>query len=220
MYRLVLVWIILLAGAWWWFAPNSSRVSMPSALGDGLACHFVPLQATSIQDVPLQTTLPLGMKPWRLPHVEITPLAGFNIDAKVLSRENYRFDKVAAVSHVDLAVGWGPLAEDFTAAQFKFRQKKRYGYYRWKVDMPPSLSQEEIVKSFANMHLIPSTISVAHEIAKVKKGDVIHIDGWLVQAKHDNGWLIKSSLSREDTGVGACEVIWVCNINIQEGIKR
>lgn len=212
MHRLLLIWIVLIAGAWWWFAPSSPRVSMPVALGDGAACRFLSPKALSIKDAPLQTPLPPGMSPLHLAHVEIIPLAGFSFEARVLSKENYRFDRVAAVSHVDLALGWGQMAEDFNVAQFKFRQSKRYGYYRWKY--PPTLSQEAIISQFANMHLIPSTLGVAHEIAKIKKDDHVRLHGWLVQAKHGNGWLINSSLTRDDTGVGACEVIWVCSVEV------
>lgn len=213
MHRILLAWIILLAGLWWWFAPDSPRVSMPVALGNGEACRFLPPLALSFKEEPLQTPLPVGIEPLHLPHVQIIPLAGFSVNAKVLSRENYRFDKVAAVSHVDLALGWGAMAEEMVSQQFKFRQSKRYGYYRWRGNMP--LPQDVVIKHFGNVHLIPSTLSVARDISKIKTGDIVRIDGWLVQANHDDGWLIRSSLSREDTGVGACEVIWVCSVSIQ-----
>ena len=36
--------------------------------------------------------------------------------------------------------------------------------------------------------------------------------GWLVQADASDGWRWRSSLSRDDSGAGACEVVYVCSI--------
>lgn len=38
---------------------------------------------------------------------ELTPLASFNIRARVLSTENYYFGREADLSPIDLALGWG-----------------------------------------------------------------------------------------------------------------
>lgn len=214
MYKLsFLIWAGLIAALWWWFAPSSPRVSMPSALGDGMVCRFLPPQVMLGQE-PLQTTLPADMQPLELAQVKITPVAGYSLQAKVFSKANYRFDKVAAVSHVDLALGWGKMAKDTIAMQFKFRQSKRYGYYRWRYN-PPPLAKEEIIRHFANVHLVPSNITVAREIAKIERGDSVRIDGWLINVEHKDGWQIKSSLTRDDSGIGACEVIWVCDVTIE-----
>lgn len=214
MYKLsFLIWTCLIAALWWWFAPNSPRVSMPSALGDGMACHFSPQQVLPGQE-PLQTRLPEDMQPIELPHAKIKPIAGYSLQAKVFSKANYRFDKVAAISHVDLALGWGKMARDEIAMQFRFRQDKRYGYYRWRHN-PPPLPKEEIIHQFANVHLVPSNIAVARQIAQIERGDIVRIDGWLINVEHQDGWQVKSSLTRDDTGVGACEVIWVCNVIIE-----
>ena len=62
------------------------------------------------------------------------------------------------------------------------------------------------------MHMIPASESVARALAAVRKDDRVRIDGWLVEAKATDGWHWRSSLSREDTGAGACEVVYVCSI--------
>ena len=74
--------------------------------------------------------------------------------------------------------------------------------------MPP----DEIVRSSANMHMIPADETVAAALRRVRRDQTVHIDGWLVQADAADGWRWRSSLTREDSGGGACELVYVCRI--------
>jgi len=47
---------------------------------------------------------------------------------------------------------------------------------------------------------------------RIGAGDVVRIDGWLIRIDGDEGWHWQSSLSREDSGAGACELVLVCSI--------
>jgi hypothetical protein len=46
-------------------------------------------------------------------------------------------------------------------------------------------------------------------------GDVISLDGMLVEADKANGWRWRSSLTRDHTGDGACELVYVQSLSIQ-----
>jgi len=59
------------------------------------------------------------------------------------------------------------------------------------------------------MHIIPANEQVEDELDNILVGEIILLEGQLVSIKADDGWKWKSSLSREDTGGGACEVVWV-----------
>ena len=63
------------------------------------------------------------------------------------------------------------------------------------------------------MHMIPATGEVARALAGIRAGQRVRIDGWLVEVQADDGWRWRSSTSREDTGGGACEVVYVCGIS-------
>ena len=78
----------------------------------------------------------------------------------------------------------------------------------WWQDRTP----QEIARSSANMHMIPATDDVAAALAGVRKGDRVRIDGWLVEAHAADGWRWRSSTRRDDSGGGACEVVYVCAI--------
>jgi len=64
------------------------------------------------------------------------------------------------------------------------------------------------------MHLIAADDSIARAIKRTRVGDVVAFDGYLVEADWPNGRKAVSSLTRSDTGAGACEIIWVENFSI------
>ena len=143
--------------------------------------------------------------------LELRPLAGFSIDARVLSREDYSFGREAMLSPTDLALGWGRMREDAVLARLDISQGGRWYQYRWQGD--PPLPPTEIVRSSANMHLIPADAVAAAALSRVRTGERVRIDGWLVEAVAPDGWHWRSSTTRDDSGSGACEVVYVCSIS-------
>ena len=59
------------------------------------------------------------------------------------------------------------------------------------------------------MHLIPADAAVARAIARVRVGAIVTLRGHLVEARRTDGWRWRSSLTREDSGAGACELVLV-----------
>jgi len=136
----------------------------------------------------------------------ITPLQPFELEALVLGREDYLFDRGAKVSPTDLALGWGPMADPQVLARIDISQGNRW--YRWRVDEFP-IPRRDIERHSANMHLIPATPEVARALQRIEPGQRIALAGQLVRVDGDDGFRWVSSLSRDDTGEGACELIWV-----------
>jgi hypothetical protein len=136
----------------------------------------------------------------------ITPLQPFNLTARVLAREDYRFDSGARWSPTDLALGWGPMADPQVLAKIKVTQSNRW--YHWQTDDFP-IPRREIETHSANMHMIPASEMVARILADVRPGERIALTGQLVRIDGDDGFRWVSSQSREDTGAGACELILV-----------
>jgi len=54
--------------------------------------------------------------------------------------------------------------------------------------------------------------AIAEALDGVHQGDRVRIDGWLVEAQAPDGWVWRSSTSREDSGNGACELVYVCAV--------
>jgi hypothetical protein len=136
----------------------------------------------------------------------ITPLQPFELEALVLGREDYRFDRGAKISPTDLALGWGPMADPQVLARIDISQGNRW--YRWRVDEFP-IPRREIETHSANMHLIPADAAVARALEQIEPGQRIALAGQLVRVEGDDGFTWVSSLSRTDIGEGACELVWV-----------
>lgn len=196
-FHLVLI-LALLIGFWLtnpftgWEAP----VEMPSVR--------IPID----RNQPLQNNLAPAPSV-RFNEYQLTLLAEFSIDARVLGRENYRFGREAELSPWDFALGWGEMARPEIAEQFDIRQSGRW--YYWRAQQLP-IPQRQVETSSANMHLIPANAQVREQLERLDEEDQLRLRGFLVEARGDDGWRWRSSLSREDTGNGACEVILVTEV--------
>jgi hypothetical protein len=141
----------------------------------------------------------------------VLPLADFDITARVLSRKRYWFGTEAELAPVDLALGWGPMSDDAVISELKISQRNRWFY--WKCRKFP-IPREEIEHNAANMHLVPENDDIESSIKSVKKGDIVQFKGHLVRINRGNDWHWQSSISRTDTGNGACEVVFVKEFEI------
>jgi hypothetical protein len=63
--------------------------------------------------------------------------------------------------------------------------------------------------------LIPANDDVRRTLAKVEKGSVVRLAGSLVNVEHPDGWRWRSSTSRDDTGGGSCELLWVTEASVE-----
>jgi hypothetical protein len=208
--RNALIACVLLAALGWWYSEYSPRrVHAPAGVATASGCPLPP--PVGVDEAPLQTDVPDAMPGFVLQVATLEPLAGFSIDARVLSREEYRMGREADLSPTDLALGWKRMREDDVLSRLDISQSSRWYNYRWQ-DQPP-LPPDEIARSSANMHMIPATDDVAATLARVRKGDRVRIDGWLVEATAADGWRWRSSTTRDDSGGGACEVVYVCSIS-------
>lgn len=140
---------------------------------------------------------------------QLKPLQSFQIAARVLATEHYSLDREADLAPVDLALGWGPMSDETVLKDIKISQSNRFYYLH--VDNF-SIPRAQIVQNSANMHMIPADEKIKKTLKNIKPGQIIHLSGYLVEAIARDGWRWKSSLTRNDTGAGACEVIYVKSI--------
>ena len=143
---------------------------------------------------------------WNAYGYNITALEKFTFEARVLGTEHYSMDREADLAPVDLALGWGPMANPTVIEQVKISQSNRF--YHWHVDQFP-IPRRDIEINSANMHMVPASADVERALRAIRPGVKVSFSGYLIEARAPDGWRWKSSLTREDTGAGACELVWV-----------
>jgi len=205
------LWLGLLAifALLWWFGHKGFEPAVATRSGGSVVCATPP--GFEDPDQPLQSSVSSQMSPFRLGSATVTPLAGFSLQATVLSRENYSFGRESDFSPTDLALGWGPMKDPDIARKLDVSQSGRWYRYRWNSDGPP-IPLPDIISHSANMHMVPADATVADSLAQVRNGETVRLAGWLVRIDGDDGWHWQSSLSRDDSGDGACELVYVCSI--------
>ena len=159
---------------------------------------------------PKQTNLAIKKK-WTVGKFTIEALAGYDVKARVLSRDNYSLGKESELSPFDLALGWGPMSDQSVIDKIDISQRDRW--YFWQADMLP-IPMKQISLNSANTHIIPKDEDVEDEFDKVYKGSLIEMKGYLVKVTTAKGWHWVSSLKRDDTGGGSCELLWVEDLKV------
>lgn len=140
----------------------------------------------------------------------LMPLANYAVEARVLSREDYSFGTEAELSPTDLALGWGPMSDEAVLKNIDISQGNRW--YHWQPVGKLPIERHEIEIHSANTHIIPANDLVKRQLSNVRSGQLVKLKGQLIEAKRADGWHWSSSLSREDTGGGACELMYVTEL--------
>lgn len=162
-------------------------------------------------DQPKQTKL---KKPetWQVDDYNFNAILNFETTSKVLSVREYGSDDLSEFCPMDLALGWGQMSDQDIVDQLEIKQQHRW--YVWRTKRFP-IPKKEIEISSSNVHIIPSNDEVEDILDDVIRGNIILISGKLVNVnKIGNKWTWKSSTKRDDTGGGACEILWVEEISI------
>jgi hypothetical protein len=133
--------------------------------------------------------------------------ARFSAEVRVLSRERYRLGALAGVAPLDIAVGWGPMSDSAVLANIDISQSGRF--YFWHYDDEPPIPRTDIESHSANWHLVPANSAVWNKLSGLRVGDVVKLDGMLVNLQNPEMGTLATSLRRDDTGAGACEIIYV-----------
>ncbi|MFZ6819230.1 hypothetical protein [Undibacterium sp. Ji22W] len=184
---------LIVVGAWYQF---QQRAQKPIHHSNGVL----------VQRDPVQNMLDHG-EVWQKDHYTIKALADFDIEARVLSKELYSSGREADLSTVDLALGWGSMSDSEVLSALRISQGNRFYSYRWENEAP--LPPAEIARHSANMHMIPANAQIERTLKEVRIGQIIRLRGKLVAVSAPDGWRWQSSLTRDDTGAGACELFRV-----------
>ena len=181
----------------------------------------VPLSFLSSEAAPSPNALkePVQTDPSREPFAEtrgrrtfrITPRAAYDVAARVGATERYWSGASGRLLPWDFVLTWGAVTREPAWLHISFTQTGRF--YMWST-RDASLDPGYVSSHTANTHLIPASGRIASAFARVRRGDVVRLEGDLVDIDGPDGFVWKTSLTRTDTGAGACETLYVRAITI------
>jgi hypothetical protein len=170
---------------------------------------LVPMQPAQM-DVPAQA----------LPDVagfHLTGVARYSLRARVLGTKRYWDGPNAKLVPIDVALGWGAMSDESILSALHLSQSNRFFFYEW--DSAPPIPAEAIVTQASNNHIIAANADVAHAVKSLRTGQIVQMEGWLVNVTGPGGFRWKTSLRRDDTGNGACELYYVESIAAVDDVE-
>jgi hypothetical protein len=182
--------LVVVAVLVYYFWPDHSRRHPPGIL---------------VAEAPIQTEVQAG-KTWEKNGYTITPLAEFEIKARLLSKHRYWLDRESKLAPVDFLLGWASMSDQKVLDRLSLSQGGRW--YEWEASELP-IPQAQIESQCANMHMVPANSQIESRLKSARVGDVVELKGYLISVQAPDGWHWKSSLSRSDTRGGSCELVWV-----------
>jgi hypothetical protein len=150
----------------------------------------------------------------------IAPVADYEITGLVVSRHDADtwWDWIHRASNdhlnvVDLCMVWGANAADGAYEKMSFSSGQFVCYYSSRDD---TAWQPQYTRALSNNHLLTEDPHIARQLRRLRVGDQVRIGGQLASYSHDAGFAFTrgTSLTREDTGNGACETIFVREVEL------
>jgi len=150
--------------------------------------------------------------------------ASYSISAKVESAKAYD-DSISSVIPYDLLLTWGDMADSDVDSKLTWEQGNRQGSVSGTLGGGGAdVSTSYVINHVSNNHLVPANDRIREAMASIRPGDLVKIDGRLVDVRlhtDDSRVLaVNTSKTRVDQGDGACEVIYVEYLKINEKSYR
>ena len=147
--------------------------------------------------------------------VMLTPRADYHITGYAVDLARDSDSRWEFAMPMAIGLAWGPAADPAVLARLTFRLTDSLGGLSWRYEMAPGAPpMPDLNSHISNNHLIPASNDVKRALGKIRVGDLVTLRGKLVDLEIHQGEGPKlmwenTSLTRTDTGDGACEVIWV-----------
>ncbi len=165
-----------------------------------------------VADEPVQGTCPPEVIA-TIKGYAVTKVATYTIRARVLRTKHYWADGNELVPF-DVALGWGRMSDQTVLDRIEVSQGNRLYFYDSEGGKP--IPDREVDRHSSNNHLIAANSAIAHVIAGLYPGEIVTMQGFLVNASKVGGIDWRTSLSRNDSGSGASEVIYVLGIQAEK----
>ena len=185
-------------------------------LPDPSAYNYIPLNP------PIQTET--ARQPFTIfankQHYELTPKFDYDLTGVVVTYNNasgftdiWHYDVWKDFINVrDLCVIWQPNVSSGVYKKVQFSSDSWTCWFSWTDN---ATTDEFKFNAVSNNHLLTDNSNIKAKLLNAELGDVVHFKGVLTTYKNlDNGGFRGTSITREDTGNGACETVYLDEFDI------
>lgn len=173
--------------------------------------------------IPFQNDVPLFSLNLEYDNSEAVLTGGetYSISARAWSTREYS-DSISDIVPYDMLLAWGDMADDEAGDQLSWTQSDRKGQVSGMLGGSDGfdVSSDYVVTHVSNNHLVPANDRIREALSDIEPGDMIRIQGRLVDIKVYTGdghaYTMSTSRNRADQGDGACEIIYVESLKINE----
>lgn len=142
----------------------------------------------------------------------LAPVKKIRGEVRVIKKKHYYFDELSRYSPLDALVGWKELSDERNLDYLYFTLNNRD--YQLDYTKPP-VNLSLIAEQTDLWHLIPSNSEVEEQIDKLRNGNIIYLEGILVNISDATNYQFVSAteLSNKNRKIGFN--IWVEKIHIR-----
>ncbi|MDX2175045.1 MAG: hypothetical protein SF028_01095 [Candidatus Sumerlaeia bacterium] len=200
-------------------------VLRPKAMLAVAGVAFTLMGASLLRERPLSEAGPFG-PPIQIPvedtielpapdRYRITATDEYFVEALIVGRASYGWDRESDLAPVDFALAWGPLTSERNLRGIEYTQRNRWYYYQWQT-ADVTVSSDDIRANSANTHILlpPNNPELERTVLGLRRGDAVRLKGFLVSVEAEDGWNWRSSRDRNDSGEGSCELLYVIDVEV------
>lgn len=156
--------------------------------------------------------LPVRLAAWNVGEVTLQPVARLVMVARVLAKERYWLGDNADLVPYDIVFGWQSFSDQKMVDRIDFTQGLRGYQYHYDT---AAITPRAVSTQTANMHLIPENEAIRSQIDNLVVGDIVSIDGVLVNVTNaQKGINWKSSVKRDDLGDESGEIVFIKRLSV------
>lgn len=187
--------------------------------------HALPEQAQlrrELTNEPVQVAVQAA--PFTTTVAEVTytikPIAEYEIWGLVVSRHDtstwWNWIHAAMNDHINVVDLCVVFAENVTSGGYAGLDYSSGQFVCYVQTRSTEKWQRFSMRALANNHLLADRPSLVTKLRDVRVGDQVRVRGWLAEYSHNQGLHFQrgTSLTRDDTGNGACETIYVQDVEV------
>lgn len=142
----------------------------------------------------------------------LVPVKRITGEVRVIKKKHYYFDELAKYSPLDALVGWKDMSDERNLDYLYYSLHNR----NYKLDYTKPPVDLQIINAQTDLwHLIPSSSKIEEIVDKLRNGNIIYIEGLLVNISNDTNYEFVSATEIDPKNKQNNFNIWVQEIHIR-----